>query len=112
MKVFTMGRLTISLDENTEAIIEENIGDGSEYESKSEFVRECIRAHTRVQELESEVDRLENDKRMILEQQEDTSELVRYVQEERHVEQQWREAPMWTRVKWRVFGIPSDESTP
>lgn len=111
MKVFTMGRLTISLDEDTEAIVEENIGDGSEYESKSEFVRECIRDHTRVQELEAEVERMENEKRLILEQREENAELVRYVEDERRVEQKWREAGLLTKTKWRLFGMSNDEST-
>jgi Arc/MetJ-type ribon-helix-helix transcriptional regulator len=56
MKKFTMTRLTISLDDETETIVEENVGDDGDYESKSEFVRNCIQAHTEVERLR---DRLE-----------------------------------------------------
>jgi hypothetical protein len=35
--------------------------------------------------------------------------LVRYVEQERTVEQQWREAGLWTRAKWKIFGMDTDE---
>lgn len=101
-----MSRLTISLNDAEEAIIDEKVGDGGEYDSKSEFVRSCIQAHTEVEELEQQVERLEREKRMILEQREEADEIKRYVEEERS----WRSAPVTKRVKWWVFGKPESSS--
>lgn len=58
-----------------------------------------------VDDLETKVDRLENEKRLILEQRKEDAELVEYVEQERNAEQQWREAGLWTRMKWRLFGM-------
>ena len=35
-------------------------------------------------------------------------ELANYVEDERRVEQQWREAGLLTKTKWRLFGMPSE----
>jgi Arc/MetJ-type ribon-helix-helix transcriptional regulator len=101
-----MSRLTVSLTGEEEEIIEEKVGDGGGYESKSEFVRSCIQAHTEVEELEREVERLQNEKRLILEQRDEADEIKRYVEEERS----WRSAPVTKRVKWWVFGKPESSS--
>jgi Arc/MetJ-type ribon-helix-helix transcriptional regulator len=101
-----MSRLTVSLTEEEEKIIDEKVGDGGEYESKSEFVRDCIQNHTEVEELEQQVERLEREKRMILEQREEANEIKRYVEEERS----WRNAGLRTRAKWWVFGKPETPS--
>jgi Arc/MetJ-type ribon-helix-helix transcriptional regulator len=101
-----MSRLTVSLTDEEEEIIEEKVGDDSEYESKSEFVRNCIQAHTEVEDLETKVERLENEKRLILEQREEATQLQRYVREERT----YRNASLRMRVKWWVFGKPSETS--
>ena len=45
----------------------------------------------------------------MLEQREEHTELVRYVQEERTAEQRWREAGIGTRLKWRLFGMDTDD---
>lgn len=37
-------------------------------------------------------------------------ELTRYVEDERHAEQQWRQAGLLKKAKWSVFRMPSDES--
>jgi predicted nucleic acid-binding Zn-ribbon protein len=63
-----------------------------------------------VDDLETKVERLENEKRLILEQREENAELVEYIEQERNAEQQWREAGLWTKTKWKVFGMPADES--
>lgn len=105
-----MGRLTVSLTEEEEQIIEEKVGDGDEYESKSEFVRMCIRTHTEIDDLERDLDRLKNEKRMLLAEREEKEELARYVEDERETQQRWREAPLWTRMKWRVVGMPESVS--
>jgi len=61
-----------------------------------------------VDELETEVNRLKNEKRLILEDREEKAELVNYVEQERTAEQQWREAGLGTRLKWKLFGMDSD----
>lgn len=102
-----MSRLTISLTDEEEEIIEEKVGDDGEYESKSEFVRNCIQAHTEIEDLERDVERLQNEKRLILEQREEATEIQKYVEEERT----YRNAGLKTRLKWWVWGKPSDAST-
>jgi Arc/MetJ-type ribon-helix-helix transcriptional regulator len=133
-----MSRTTVSLDDETETIIERETGDGGEYESTSEFVRECIRRYDRAEEalderadleaeietlekecdrlqeradrvddLEQTVERLENEKSQLIQDRQEKQELARYVEDEREAEQRWREAPLWTRVKWKVTGMPS-----
>jgi Arc/MetJ-type ribon-helix-helix transcriptional regulator len=98
--------LTVSLTEEEEEIINENVGDGGEYESKSEFVRMCIQHHKELADLEREVERLQNEKLMILEQQEEATEIQRYVEEERT----YRNAGLRTRLKWWVWGKPEETS--
>ena len=46
---------------------------------------------------------------MILEQREEHTELVKYVQDERTAEQKWREAGIGQRLKWRLFGMDTDD---
>lgn len=99
--------MTVSLTDEEDEIIEQKVTDDGEYESKSKFVRTCIRDHTRVDELKTEVERLKNEKRLILEQQEEATELQRYVEEE----QTYRNAGLRTRTKWWLFGKPETSST-
>jgi Arc/MetJ-type ribon-helix-helix transcriptional regulator len=106
MRMLIMARLTVSLNEEEEEIIEDKVGDDGEYESKSEFVRMCIQDHNRNDELETEVDRLRNQKQLILEQREETTSLKRYVEEERS----YRNASLPTRLRWWVFGKPETSS--
>lgn len=63
----------------------------------------------RVDELQTDVERLQNEKRLILEEREEKEELVKYVEDERTVEQRWREATALKRMKWRLFGMDSDD---
>ena len=72
---------------------------------------EAEQLRDRVAELEAERDRLQAEKQQLLEQREQTTELVEYVEQERAVERQWREAGLATRMKWRVLGMPSDSHT-
>jgi Arc/MetJ-type ribon-helix-helix transcriptional regulator len=101
-----MGRLTVSLTDEEEEIIDEKVGDDGEYESKSEFVRNCIQAHNEVADLEQTIERLQREKGMILEQREEHSQLQRDVEEERS----YRNAGLRTRIKWWMFGKPSESS--
>jgi len=66
---------------------------------------EVERLRDEVAELERDVERLQNEKQLILQEREEKAELAAYVEEERSVEQQWRRAGLGTRLKWRVFGM-------
>lgn len=105
VKVFTVPRLTITIDEEQAELLEEKTGEGAEYESKSEAVRMLIqrgeRADQRIAELEAERDRLERKLTAALETREEHTDLVRYVEEERT----YRSAGLTTRVKWWLFGM-------
>lgn len=95
-----MLRLTVSLSEKDAQYIEEQSGDSGEYESKSAVMRDCIQSHKRVSELETEIERLQNEKQTLLANREEHTQLVRYAEHE----QAYREASLPTRLKWWVFG--------
>jgi len=74
-------------------------------------VRECIRrsqeldeCRERVADLEQQVERLEREKRLILEQREEHAQLVRAVEEQRTLEQERGQAGLATRARWWLFG--------
>jgi len=102
-----MPRLTVTVDEEHAAVIEELSSDDGEYASKSEAMRACIQAYERVAELETENDRLRREKRAVIEQRDEHRELVEYVEGERELQKMERErrnAPLWERIKWFVLG--------
>ena len=72
-----MPRLTITVTDEQAALLEELSGDGGQYESKSAAVRDFIQAGERVAELEQEVERLNRERRQLLEQRKEHGELVR-----------------------------------
>lgn len=85
-------------------------------ETRNEHTVAHAEYEQQIAELEQEVERLKREKRMILEQRDEHQELVRYAQEDREVaqrEQEHREmrrnAPVWRRAKWWVFGHSDDE---
>jgi len=76
---------------------------------RSEHIREVLRTRNEVNELRKEVEelrteneRLHREKRQILEQREETKELVRYVEDELS----WRQQGVLTRMKWWLTGKP------
>jgi Arc/MetJ-type ribon-helix-helix transcriptional regulator len=104
-----MPRLTITVTEEQAALLEELSADGGQYESKSAAVRYFIQAGERVAELEQEVERLNRERRQLLEQREEHSELVRYAEDQREQDQNARERrtkPAWTRAWWWLTGEP------
>lgn len=108
VRTFTMPRLTITIDKEQAKLLETKTGDGGEYESKSEAVRDLIhrgeRAEERIAELERERDRLERKLTAALETREEHTDLVRYVEEERS----YRQAGLVTRAKWWLFGMDGE----
>jgi len=79
-------------------------------------VRRCIErsqelgaCRERVGDLEQEVERLEREKRLILEQREEHSQLVRAVEEQRTLERERAQAGLATRARWWLFGRDEGE---
>lgn len=95
--------------------------------SRSDYIRELIENrhdYARLQDdyedqlrdYEETIERLQNEKRLILEQREEHTDLVEYVEEERSMqrrredrEQRRAEAGVLTRAKWWLTGMPEDD---
>ena len=114
-----MKKVTFSLEEEQLEALEE-FQEEHDISSRSKALRRFIEEyeelqgryeelHTEYEQLETEVERQRNRNQLILEQREEHTELVEYVQEERSAEQRWREAGIGQRLKWRVFGMDTDD---
>lgn len=79
--------------------------------TRSEYIRDMLATRhehadvrdeyeARIEELKRENERLKNEKRLILEQREENTELARYIEDELS----YREAGLGTRMKWWLFG--------
>jgi len=73
---------------------------------RSQELDEC---RERVGDLQERVERLEREKRLILEQREEHSQLVRAVEEQRTLERERAQAGLATRARWWLFGRDEDE---
>jgi len=107
-------RLTITLPEEMADRIAELSGDSGPYDSKSEAVRNLIRQGDRLAEVERERDRLEEKLAAANSRSDDVGEIVEYVERERAVrerERERRQAPIWKRARWWVFGEPDDDDS-
>lgn len=100
-----MPRVTVSIDDEDKDYLQEQSGDSAEYDSMSEVMRECIQAHKEQNELENEIERLRNEKRVLLEQRQEATEIQRYIREERT----YRNAGLRTRLKWWLLGKPEED---
>ena len=81
--------------------------------SKSQAGRELLVNGLEHERVTRENERLRRQLQAANSRQDDVGELVEYVEEERAMQQRERErrdAPLWTRAKWYVFGR-SDEAT-
>jgi hypothetical protein len=78
-------------------------------ETRNEHAEDVADLRAEIDDLETELDRVREEKRLILREREEKAELARYVEDERTAEQRWREAGLGTRLKWRVFGMPGDD---
>lgn len=101
MTVCIMPRITVSVSEEQDAQLAELAGDDGPYESKSEAMRSFIGVDERVRELEQEVERLNRERRQLLEQRSENKELRRYVEDE----QRYRQGGVIQRLKWWVRGM-------
>lgn len=78
----------------------------------SEIVRDYVAKGMDYDELKRENDHLRAEKRTLIRDREEHTELVEYVEHERRLDQQReerREAPVWRRAKWWLFGAPSTD---
>jgi predicted nucleic acid-binding Zn-ribbon protein len=99
-----------SAGENDAEAIREALRHGRTQDARvADLAAETDRLQERVAKLETELDRVKNEKRLLLEEREEKAELVRYVEQERTAEQRWREAGFGTRMRWRLFGMPADD---
>jgi Arc/MetJ-type ribon-helix-helix transcriptional regulator len=75
--------------------------------SQSEAVRELLRRGIEADRLRRERDSLQNQLNTLAGREREHGELVEYVQEERSIQERERErrdAPLWQRARWFVFG--------
>lgn len=114
-----VAEVSSSAGENDAEAIREALRHAREQDGRvNDLEAERDRLHERVDELESELKhreaRVEDLRQQLKEansKDEKLDELARYVERERTVEQRWREAGIGTRLKWRVFGMPTDETS-
>lgn len=120
-------RTSVSLNDELAAYVDEV--SSSAGENDAEAIRQTIRhardlqasvddletenghLRSRVEELETHLERLQNEKRLILQDREENQALVRYVEDERSAQERWRQAGFGTKLKWRLFGMPNEEAT-
>ena len=76
---------------------------------KEQHQQEIDDLQSEIDSLEAELDQEQNKTKQILEQRNENKELVKFVEQERTQEQRWREASITKRLKWKVFGMDSDE---
>ena len=133
-----MPRFSVTFDDEDDTYLAELAGEGGKYDSKAEAVRAIVREdrertgdepeavrqeykkkiadlkaakNERVDELEQEIDRLNRERRQLLEQREENQELVKFAEEQRSLVSEQRDrqnAPVWRRAKWWVFGGGQD----
>ena len=94
-----MKQTTIRLPEEMIEALEQEARDRGM--KRSEYMRQVLGSRSEYDKLRNRIDRLEREKRMILEQREENTELVKYVEDERR----FRHAGLLTRAKWWLRGM-------
>jgi len=93
------------VEPDTAAEIERLQNDGER--SQSEAVRELLRRGMQYDRLQSERDSLQNQLNTLAGREREHAELVEYVEREKSLkerERERRDAPLWRRARWFVFG--------
>jgi len=114
-----MQKLTFSLEQEQVETINEYQNE-NDINSRSEALRRILaeyeqlndeydQLHTEYEELQQQLQQERNKTKQVLEQRDENRELVKYVQDERTMEQKWREAGIGQRLKWRIFGMDTDD---
>ena len=96
-----MPRITVSISDEQNERLADLTGENRPYGSKSEAMRSFITADEQVQELEQEVERLNRERRQLLEQRSENKELRRYVEDE----QRYRQGGLIQRFRWWIRGM-------
>jgi len=103
-------RVTATLSDEQAAHVAERDG-----QSDAARVRRCIErsqeladCRDRVDELEQRVERLEREKRLILDEREEHSQLVKAVEREQSLAEERAQAGLATRARWWLFGRDED----
>jgi predicted DNA-binding protein len=94
-----MKQTTIRLPEEMIEALEQEARDRGM--KRSEYMRQVLGSRSECDELRNRVDRLEREKRMILEHREENQELMRYVEDELS----YRRAGVFTRMRWWLQGM-------
>lgn len=97
-----MQQITLRIREDTLEALEEEAEERGV--SRSEHIRDILDSRDDVEDLQTEVERLRREKRQILEQREEATELVRYVEDELERRERRDTAPVWTRARWWLLG--------
>lgn len=107
-------KISVTLDPNQVREISDLVG--NEYASRSEAVRNLIDKGLRYDDLETERDRLQRQLTATNVRQDDVTELVEYIEEEREMgryrERRQRkidQANILTRTKWKLTGVPVEK---
>jgi metal-responsive CopG/Arc/MetJ family transcriptional regulator len=75
--------------------------------SRSDALRELLRRGTAYEDIQRDRERLRDAQTQLIEQREENQELVEYVEQEKSLQERERErrdAPLWRRARWFVFG--------
>lgn len=78
-------------------------------ESRDEHEEEVERLREEVEDLRTEVERLRSEKRALIDDREERTELVEYVEQEKTLQQERLEASAVERAKWWLFGRDVDD---
>ena len=115
-----MKRLTVSLEQEQIDRLDD-LQDEHDIDSRSAALRQLFHEYEDIQKkyeelnnkyehLDEELQRQKRERRQILDERDEKRELARYVEDERTTQQRWREASLATRLKWKITGMPSEDS--
>jgi metal-responsive CopG/Arc/MetJ family transcriptional regulator len=105
-----MQQITVKVPDDTAESLA-NVAESQYDDNRSKAIRELLQRGINAADIERENDRLRAEKRTLINQREEHGELVEYVAEERTMQQrreERRDAPLWTRARWLVFGRDRD----
>ena len=133
-----MPRFSVTFTEEDNAYLADLADEDGDYDSKAEAVRAIVQErregtgnepevvqqeyeeklaeleaakNEEIEELETEISRLNRERRQLLEQREENQKLVKFAEEQRSLVSEQRDrqnAPVWRRAKWWVFGGDQD----
>lgn len=104
-----MKSITVSIEEDHIETLDELSQDSGPCANRSEAMRMIISQHSDAQRLAEENERLQREKRQILDQREEHNELVEYVDREKSLQERRIEAAIWERARWWLFGKSQNE---